>query len=122
MKLDIDRTGGNLIRSFAEGHIHIGATTYDSPVIVSTDRIIADWTPPAVEELSLDHFAQILALEPEVILLGTGVRQRFPRQALIADILGRGVGFEVMATGAACRTYNVLASEFRRVVAALIPA
>jgi uncharacterized protein len=122
MKLDLDRTAGNLIRGFADGRIHIGAAFYDSPVIVSADRIIADWTPPAVEELALDDLARLLELEPDVILLGTGARQCFPRQALITEILGRGVGFEVMATAAACRTYNVLVSEFRRVVAALIPS
>ena len=62
----------------------------------------------------------MLALEPEIVVLGSGTRQRFPELQLLAALLSRGIGCEVMDTGAACRTYNVLASEDRRVVAALL--
>jgi uncharacterized protein len=72
-----------------------------------------------VADLALADFEPILALQPEVILLGTGARQQFPPAALLQAVLSRGVGLEVMATDAACRTFNVLASEYRRVAAAL---
>jgi uncharacterized protein len=119
MKLDLDKSSGNLIRGCADGQIMIGTEVIRSPVIVTIDRIIADWTPPAVENLALADFKSILDLEPDVILLGTGERQRFPSITLITAILRLGVGLEIMNTAAACRTYNVLASEYRRVAAAL---
>ena len=119
MKLDLDRTGGNLIRGFAGGRILIGADIIRAPVIVTIDRIIHDWSPSAVEKLGVVDFQPVLALEPDVILLGTGERQRFPSMTLITAILRLGVGLEIMDTAAACRTYNVLAAEYRRVAAAL---
>jgi uncharacterized protein len=119
VKLDLDKSGGNLIRGFAGGAILIGAERFTGPVIVAVDRIVRDWTPPAVEQLALADLAPVLELGPEVILLGTGASQRFPAPAVTTGILRQGVGIEIMNTAAACRTYNVLASEYRRVVAAL---
>ena len=119
MKLDLDKGSGNLIRGFVGGQILIGENAIRSPVIVTIDQIIENWSPPAVEQLALADFERVLALEPEVILLGTGERQRFPSIALITAILRLGVGLEIMNTAAACRTYNVLASEYRRVAAVL---
>lgn len=119
MKLDLDNTGGNFIRGFSGREVLVGSEAFTRPLIVTAERIIADWSPPAVAELTPVNLAPVLALEPELILLGTGARQLFPSVALTADILGRGIGFEVMDTAAACRTYNVLASEYRRVAAAL---
>jgi uncharacterized protein len=72
-----------------------------------------------VAELAAEHLERAIALEPEVILLGTGARQHFPAPALLRAMLARGIGLEVMDTAAACRTFNVLASEYRRVVAVL---
>jgi uncharacterized protein len=119
MKLDLDANNGNLIRSFADDQVLVGHTFFREPVIVSMDSIIADWAPPPVESLSLADLRAALDLEPEVILLGTGPTQRRPPAAATAAVLRLGVGIEVMNTAAACRTYNVLASEYRRVVAAL---
>lgn len=119
MKLDLDKTGSNLIRSFAGGRIHVGSDAFSAPVIITAERIIADWHPPAPERLSLQDLQPVLDLQPEVILLGTGSRQCFPPMTLTTAILHLGVGLEVMTTAAACRTYNVLAAEFRRVAAAL---
>lgn len=119
MKLDRDKSGGNLVRGFAGGVILVGSESFARPVILTLDRIVRDWEPPEVEQLSVADLAAVLALEPEVILLGTGSRQRFPAAAVTAHVLRLGVGLEVMNTAAACRTYNVLASEYRRVAAAL---
>jgi uncharacterized protein len=64
----------------------------------------------------------VLALEPEVVLLGTGARQQFLHPSRLAPIYRAGVGVEIMTTAAACRTFNILVAEERRVVAALLPA
>ncbi len=119
MKLDLDKSSGNLIRGFAGGRILIGNDSFSAPLIVTLDRIIADWAPPPVEQLTLADLERVLELEPEVVLLGTGSSQRFPGMVLTTAVLRRGVGLEIMTTAAACRTFNVLASEYRRVAAAL---
>jgi uncharacterized protein len=120
MKLHAEGAPGNYIRSVTAESVVINGTTYRGHVIVSTDRVIAGWQPRPVPELSLDDFAAALDLEPELILFGTGTTHRFAANRLVTSIMSRGVGFEVMTTAAACRTYNVLAAEDRRVVAALL--
>lgn len=119
MKLELDPRSGNLIHSFANGEVRVGSATFRDPVIVSIERVIANWSPPPVEQLALADLQPALELEPEVILLGTGASQRQPGIALTTAVLRLGVGIEVMSTAAACRTFNVLASEYRRVAAAL---
>jgi uncharacterized protein len=119
MKLDRDKSGGNLIRGFSGDAILIGADAIRQPVIITVDTIIRDWSPPAVDKLALADLQPVLDLEPEIILLGTGERQCLPPMSLTSAILHRGVGLEVMTTVAACRTYNVLVSEYRRVAAVL---
>lgn len=91
-----------------------------SSFIIAADTLITDWQPAAVEQLVAGHFADIAAMEPEVVLLGTGARLRFPPPALLAPLMAAGIGCEVMDSPAACRTYNVLNGEGRRVVAALL--
>lgn len=119
MKLDRDSSGGNLIQNFSGGSIVIGTEVIGQPVIVTSDRIVRDWSPPPVHELALADFRPVLDLEPEVILLGTGQHQCFPSMAFTTAVLRLGVGLEIMTTAAACRTYNVMVSEYRRVAAAL---
>lgn len=87
---------------------------------IAPDRLLRDWPPQRVEELQPDHFAALLPLRPELVLLGSGARFRFPAPATLQALAEHGIGIEVMDTGAACRTYNVLAGEGRRVVAALL--
>jgi uncharacterized protein len=87
---------------------------------VTRDAVLDDWRPPAVEELTIADFKALLALKPEVVLLGTGVSQRLPPPRLYAEFAARGIGLEVMDNRAACRTYNVLLGEFRDVAVALI--
>lgn len=90
--------------------------------ILAPNELINDWRPARVSELQPADLEPLLALQPEVILLGTGERQIFPPAAIIAAALTRGVGIEVMTNAAAARTFNVLASEARRVVAAFLLA
>jgi len=109
----------NLVRAYSRVELHIGEVHVRSSCIVSADRLITDWPPVRFEELRPEHVGAILALEPEVALLGTGERQRFPPAEIRAAFAARGVGLEVMDLGAACRTYNILVQEERRAVAAL---
>ncbi len=88
---------------------------------IAPDRLIEDWPVPATAAaLEPAHLQDLLALEPELVVLGTGQRQVFPPPATMAACLTRGIGLEVMDNAAAARTYNVLAGEGRRVVAALL--
>lgn len=109
----------NLVRAYSRVELRIGEEHVRSSCIVSADRLITDWPPVRFEELRPEHLEAILALEPEVALLGTGEQQRFPPAEIRAAFAARGVGLEVMDLGAACRTYNILVQEERRAVAAL---
>jgi uncharacterized protein len=114
-------SGTNVIRGYAPGELKINDAVYRSAMIVSASAIVPGPPIANAEELAPVHAAEIRALEPEVVLLGTGTRQTFPANRFGAEFLRAGIGFEVMDTGAACRTFNVLVAERRRVVALLLP-
>jgi uncharacterized protein len=120
MKLHAERGSGNYIQSVTGDGVLIGGKHYTGAVIVSADSIVTEWAPRPISELQLDDFQAALDLGPEVILFGTGTTHQFAGNRLMTTIMSRGVGFEVMTTAAACRTYNVLMAEDRRVVAALL--
>jgi uncharacterized protein len=121
MKLTDDRTeGAYIVRSYSPGELRIGAEVLRRSCVVRADRIVRDWRPQTLDELTLEDLDVVLELEPEIVVLGVGERQRFPAVQITGALLARGVGCEVMTTDAACRTYNVLVSEDRRVVAALL--
>jgi uncharacterized protein len=121
MKIQLESgLGQNLIHSYGPGKIRIGQEVHVHSLIVTPARIIADWPPASFEELAAIHFQQIADLAPEVVILGTGARLRFPPPAVTRALIEVNVGVEVMDTGAACRTYNFLASDGRRVIAALL--
>ena len=108
------------LRGFSAGRLTIGERDYTDGVILSGATLLETRLPPAAAGLSRGHGELILELEPEIVLVGTGQRQVFPDRAFLGTFLSRGVGVEVMDTGAACRTYNVLIAEGRHVVAALL--
>lgn len=89
------------------------------PVILTREAVLDGWNPPALDALAIRDFEALLALRPEVVLLGTGLRHRLAPPALHADFAARGIGLEVMDNRAACRTYNLLLGEFREVAIAL---
>jgi len=121
MKLSDDRiTGANFVRSYAAGEVRVGDTVLRRSCLISAAEIVADWRPQSIAELQMSDLDAVLALNPEIVILGAGARQRFPKAEWTAALLSRGIGCEVMDTGAACRTYNVLVSEDRKVVAALM--
>ena len=92
----------------------------DASFIVAPDRLVEGWPVDDVRALQVADLEPLLALEPELVVLGCGERQAFPPQAVLAACLSRGIGLETMTNAAAARTYNVLAGEGRRVVAGFI--
>jgi uncharacterized protein len=120
MKLTLEASSQvNLIRAYSATEVRVGELTLSSSCIITADRVIADWEPRSLEELSTAHLEKLFALQPEVVLLGTGRAQRFAPSAIRAAFAERRVGLEAMDLGAACRTFNVLVQEDRRVAAAL---
>jgi uncharacterized protein len=109
----------NLVRAYSREELRIGEERVHGSCIVAADRLITDWPPARFEALTAEHLTTIFALQPEVVVLGTGERQRFPPRNIRSAFTARGVGLEVMDLGAACRTYNILVQEERRAVAAL---
>ncbi len=104
-----------------DGEIRIGNIVYDHTIALTADAVIDDWTQKKVEDLQESDFSLLLGTTPEVIVLGTGTTNIFPPRELVFAMARRGVGFEVMPTAAAARTFNVLASEDRQVAAVLYP-
>jgi uncharacterized protein len=109
----------NLVRAYSPTELRIGEEQVRTSCIVAAERVITDWPPTRFDALLPEHLRTIFELEPEVVLLGTGERQRFPPAQIRAAFAARRVGLEVMDLGAACRTYNILVQEERRAVAAL---
>ena len=121
MKLHLDKEDDILlIRGYRTDQITIGDHTFDRSLILSPTRLIDNWQARNLNDLSEQDFERMLELEPEVVLLGTGETLTFPQQSVTRPLIERGVGLEVMNTPAACRTYNILASEGRQVVASLL--
>ena len=111
-----------LIRAYGDGFITIGEQQYSQSLILTRDRLITNWHPQQIAELRHEDFDPVLEMYPEILVLGTGNTLIFPSPVLTAHLLQSGIGVEVMDTAAACRTYNILLSEQRKVVAALLPA
>lgn len=120
-KDELAQNESNLIRRYARGEIVVGETIFTGSVIVTGSATISDWAPADFNALAPDHLDTVLALEPEIILLGSGDSQKFPAAHLIAHVADSGIGLEAMDTGAACRTFNILRAEGRAVAAALFP-
>jgi uncharacterized protein len=112
MRLTDDRTGSVLlVRSYAPGEVRVADSVLQRSFLISAERLVEDWRPQTLDELTEADLEPVFALQPEIVVLGSGPRQRFPEPRLLAAIMTRGIGCEVMDTGAACRTYNVLVSE-----------
>lgn len=121
MKLHLDNPNSrNLVTGYGAGYVAINQRHYVSSLILLPERIVQPWAAAGFEALAEADFEAIRALGPEVLLLGTGLRQRFPSPALLRPLIERRIGVEVMDSHAACRTYNILMAEGRDVAAALI--
>jgi Uncharacterized conserved protein len=106
------------ITGYDDAWIAVNQNTLTSSFLVGSQTLITDWQPQSILELQPTHLEPLFAIGAEVILIGTGKNQQFPQPDTWKVLVQHGVGFEVMTTAAACRTYNVLLSEARRVAAA----
>ena len=119
MQLTRDSSVVNFIRAWEPGRVRIAERWIAGNVIVGPDRILETWTSVEPHVLTIEHLEPALALEPTIIVLGTGTERLLPDVELMAAVAARSVGLEIMSTPAACRTFNVLLGEQRRVVVAL---
>jgi uncharacterized protein len=121
LKLQSDpHSGANTITGYGDGYVEINQTPYTHAVLLKSDGAVLEWPVKSFEGLESDHFAQMVALQPELILIGTGSKQRFPKPELLKALISAKIGFEIMDSQAACRTYNILVGEGRQVLLALI--
>jgi uncharacterized protein len=121
MKIELEQVPGrNLFSGYGEGYVEVNGTRYAENVAVGADSITRGWLAGPLGALAEAHVAALAAASPEIVLLGTGNVFGFPPPAVLAPLHRAGIGVEVMDTKAACRTYNILLGEGRRVVAALI--
>jgi uncharacterized protein len=111
--------GANTVTAYGAGYVSVNGERHESSLVVLRDQVFP-WAPRRFDELSAESFAVLAKLDVDIVLLGTGERQRFPLPQLTAGLRNARIGLEVMDVQAACRTYNILVAEERRVAAALL--
>ena len=121
MKIELDRdiSGSNIIISYSDDSFKLKDKSIKSNIIISKDRLIENYPVNDYRNLAPQHLDQIISWQPEIILLGTGKQPSFPDLDLITYVTSKNIGLEIMDTGAACRSYNLLINEGRNVVACL---
>ncbi len=112
--------GQYYIRHYSPGAILINDITYPHSLVLSTTTLFDHWAPQNISQLRQEDFIAIAQEAPEVVLLGTGEKQQFPPTTVMLQLITHHIGYEIMDTAAACRTYNILVAEGRRVIAALL--
>lgn len=123
MKLQPDRIeGANVISGLTADSVSVNGETYEHSIVVPWQGDIGPWGSAGFDALTVDDFDRLAALKPELVIFGSGKRLRFVAPALLRTLMAQRIGIETMDTSAACRTYNVLAGESRKVVAALLLA
>jgi uncharacterized protein len=120
MKFHLSTGGGNVITGVGPGWVRIGILEYRENLVLTSENIATGWAVKGFDALTSDDFAGLVSLQPDIVVLGTGASLRFPHPRLTRALLERRIGLEVMDTAAACRTFNILAAEGRRVAAALM--
>jgi uncharacterized protein len=121
MLISRDKNKGSYeIREYEKGKIVINDSTYYHSVIVTSHELITNWRPQTFHDLLINDFEIIYKLNPEILLVGTGIAQLFPNPQIFSKLYEKNIGVEVMNTSAACRTFNVLMSESRNAAAALL--
>jgi len=120
VKLHATRPSGvNTITGYGEGYVMVNGERHSASIVVLPERL-EQWAVTGFDALTTDDFEFLKKLGAEIVLLGTGARQRFPHPRLTAALAKAGIGVEVMDLQAACRTYNILVAEERKVAAALL--
>ena len=122
MNFHLQAPTSNLVTGTGDGWLRVGTQEYRENVVLTPETVTPGFAAAGFDALTERDFEALLATSPEIVLLGTGAVQRFPPPRIIAPLLRARVGFEVMDTRAACRTYNILVGEGRNVAAALIVA
>lgn len=121
MKLHLNQAAGrNAFTGYGEGYVLINGVRHESNMLVMPDSPVAVWAVQDPSDMSGDQIRHLAELDVEVLLIGTGPRLRFPAPKLLQPLFRAGIGVEIMDTPAACRTYNILMGEGRKVAAALI--
>lgn len=121
MKLHLSRAEGrNAVTGYGEGYVMVNRTRYEHSLVVLPDRLLDGWRVAELDVLDAPAVEALAALDVEIVLLGTGASLRFPHPRVLQPLYAAGIGVEVMDTRAACRTYNILMAEDRRVAAALL--
>lgn len=121
MKFQLDQPqGGNIISEHDLRSVRVNGVQHEHSVLVPWQGGVEPWEVTRFEDLGEAHFQRILALKPELVIFGSGAKIRFARPNLYRALIDARIGLETMDLGAACRTYNVLASEGRAVLAALL--
>jgi uncharacterized protein len=110
----------NTFTAYGPGYVVVNDKRIERSVVVLPERIIPDWPATSFEALTAEHLAALAGLGSEILLLGTGARLRFPSREVLRPLRDAGIGVEVMDVPAACRTYNILMAEERRIAAALL--
>ena len=123
MKFQPDGLAGtNTVSRHEPGAVWVNGIRWSESLLLPWRGVVQPWEPKSLGELAAAHFEAVLVLEPELVIFGSGARHQFISPALYRALIEARVGLETMDTAAACRTYNVLASEGRSVVAALLLA
>ena len=120
MKFHLSTSTGNVVTGLGPGWVRIGATEYRDNLVLTSETIFLGWAALGFDGLADSDFKVLLPHKPEVVLFGAGPTIRFPHPRLTSALTDARIGFEVMDTPAACRTFNILAAEGRSVVAALL--
>jgi uncharacterized protein len=120
MKLEADNFDVQTIQGYGSGWVGVQGEKISHSVILSAQGERVDWRCERFEDLTEAHFAQLAEFDAELIIFGSGSRLRFPPAAWLQPLMAKRIGLETMDTGAACRTYNILAGEGRRVAVALV--
>lgn len=120
MKFHLQAPAANVVTGSGPGWIRVGTAEIREGVVLLPDDVVKGWAPQGIAALGEKDYAALLDYRPEIVLLGTGAAQHFPHPRLLAALTAAHVGVEVMDTRAACRTFNILVAEGRRVAAALV--
>lgn len=121
MDLSFEHPGEYLfVRRVGAGTVTVVDRDFHASLLLTPEKVVEDWQITDASQLTLADVDTIAALQPELVILGTGERQVFPPGEVMAGFLRRGIGVEAMTNGSAARTYSLLAAEGRRVVAAFI--
>lgn len=121
MRLQLDQSDGlNTFTAYGEGYVSVNGIRHQCNLAVLPNRLLPNWTEATFETLAIADFELLASLDAEIVLLGTGRQLRFPRPELLRPLVRAQKGLEVMDVPAACRTYNILMGEGRKVAVGLL--